>query len=74
MRNKTKKLLSFVAAATMIGSTLAMTACGGVPGGSYTGTKLEGYVSEATVAKKATTYTSSTARKITRLIIPTATL
>lgn len=28
MRNKTKKLLSFVAAATMLASTLAITACG----------------------------------------------
>ena len=46
MRNKTKKLLSFVAAATMLTSTLAATACGG----SYNGTKLDGYVSEATVA------------------------
>lgn len=50
MRNKMKKLLSFVAAATMLTSTLVATACGGVPGGSSTGTKLEGYVSGATVA------------------------
>lgn len=41
-----KKLLSFVAAATMLTSTLVATACGG----SYNGEKLDGYVSEATVA------------------------
>lgn len=41
MRNKCKKILSLVAAATLLGSTVALTSCGDY----YTQTALSGYVS-----------------------------
>lgn len=46
MRNKAKKLLSLVAAATLLGSTLALSACDDY----YKGDKLEDYVESQTAA------------------------
>ncbi|MBQ8658833.1 MAG: hypothetical protein IJ506_06830 [Clostridia bacterium] len=47
MKDKAKKIISILAATTLISSALALTACGDE---SYTGKKLDGYVSSANAA------------------------